>query len=192
VQTPHNFEANRVLSTRLATLSMMVAVIFTGLNEQMGTAQTAAESPQSYASRWRSLMSGETEIIRVDGDRVYVETVLSQALHDRGAFALADLKRQEQGYRGTLRDQRPWNYTTALDNTATVIAGTLKSPSAPPVQTPVRYNVCTVELDIEISLLTPGRIEGRVKDYPAKTKFDARRCKANKEPVWIAFTWIPE
>lgn len=46
----------------------------------------------SFPARWKSLQSGTSKVLRRDGDRIYVETVLSEAQKNAGCFFLSDLK----------------------------------------------------------------------------------------------------
>jgi S1-C subfamily serine protease len=45
--------------------------------------------------RWKSLTSGATKVVRRDGDRIYVETVLPDAQKNVGCFNMADLQQKE-------------------------------------------------------------------------------------------------
>jgi S1-C subfamily serine protease len=47
-----------------------------------------------FPRQWKSLTSGATKILRRDGDRLYVETLLPEAEKNAGCFDLADLQKQ--------------------------------------------------------------------------------------------------
>ena len=49
-------------------------------------------SEGAFPTHWKSLTSGSTKILRRDGDRLYVETVLSEAQRNAGCFSMADLQ----------------------------------------------------------------------------------------------------
>jgi len=54
-------------------------------------------------------------------------------------------------------------------------------------------NRVTDETAIEITNVTPTRIEGRAMARPKGTKFDCKKGEFSKPPSeWENFTWIPE
>src|SRR5262249_3542415 len=61
------------------------------------------QQSEGFPARWKSLSSGTTKIIRRDGDRMYVETILPDAEKQAGCFTIADLKKQGNGYSGTVK-----------------------------------------------------------------------------------------
>ena len=70
-----------------------------------------------FPSRWKSLESGTTKIIRRDGDRMYVETVLPDAQKNVGCFALADLQENTGVFSGAFRTKCVCQYTSGLGYT---------------------------------------------------------------------------
>jgi S1-C subfamily serine protease len=56
------------------------------------------EQNEGFPSRWKSLATGTTKVIRRDDDRLYIETILPEASKQAGCFTLADLKKQGDGY----------------------------------------------------------------------------------------------
>src|SRR5260370_31041496 len=54
----------------------------------------------SFPTRWRSLLTGTTKIIRRDGDIIYVETLLPEAQKNAGCFNLAELQKNGDIFSG--------------------------------------------------------------------------------------------
>ncbi len=129
-------------------------------------------SSQEYPTRWKSLLTGTTKLLRFEGDYLYVETVPNMA---GVQFVLAELKRDGQQYAGTNRERFTCQYPDlwiGWDN--------------PHSQT------CQFEAGIRIRLLSSSRIEGELQGGPSNTKFDCKKCQWSKPLVWRPFTWIPE
>ncbi len=127
-------------------------------------------------TRWKSLATGTTKILRSDGDNLYVETILSDQQKQHGAFALAELKKSGDRYVGRGRVSLVCSYMTGLG-----------------VYRHEELNRCTDDYEIEISLLTSTRIEGTAQDRLKGTKLDCKKCRFSTEArVRTAFTWIPE
>jgi hypothetical protein len=127
-------------------------------------------------TRWRSLMSGSTKIIRRDGDRIYVESVLPDAEKKEGCFNLSELQKQGDIFSGTGRTSCVCQYTKGLG----AYERTYSS----------RF---TDQWEIEITKIGPTRIEGRATSHPAGTKFDCQKGTYSKPATeWQTFTWIPE
>ncbi len=130
----------------------------------------------SFPTRWRSLQSGTTKVIRRDGDRIYVETVMSEAQKNAGCFILSDLQKKGDIFSGSVRSSCVCEYTRGLGAYARTFT-----------------NRVTDEASIEISSITPTRIEGRSTVRPKGTKFDCKKGEFSKPPSeWQSFTWIPE
>lgn len=130
----------------------------------------------SFPTRWKSLQTGTTKILRRDGDRIYVETVLSEAQKNAGCFFLSDLQKKGDIFSGTFRYSCVCEYTRGLG----VYARTFT-------------NRVTDETSIEITSIAPTRIEGRGMARPKGTKFDCKKREFSKPPSeWEKFTWIPE
>ncbi len=129
-----------------------------------------------FPTRWKSLTSGTTKIIRRDGDRVYVETVLPEAEKNAGCFTLAELQKKGELYAGTTRASCVCQYQPAFEFA-------------------YKTNRYTSEVSIEISEMTPTRIEGRTPVPPNGAKIDCKKGRYSKpesDCPMVAFTWIPE
>jgi len=130
----------------------------------------------SFPTHWKSLTTGTTKVLRRDGDRIYVETVLSEAQKNAGCFFLSDLQKKGDIFGGTVRSSCVCAYTRGLGAYAQNFT-----------------NRFTDETAIELISVTPTRIEGRAMARPKGTKFDCRKAEFSKPPSeWENFTWIPE
>jgi S1-C subfamily serine protease len=130
----------------------------------------------AFPKRWRSLQSGTTKLIRRDGDRIYVETVLPDQDKSAGCFNLADLQKKGDTFVGTGRTSCVCQYTKGLGGYARAYS-----------------NKYTVDYEVEITTVGPTRIEGRDKEVPKGTKLDCQKGSYSKPASeWVAFTWIPE
>lgn len=130
----------------------------------------------AFPTRWKSLVSGTSKIVRRDGDRIYVETVLTDALKNAGCFNLSELQKKDDIFSGTTRSSCVCQYTRGLGAYARNLTN--------------RVNDQTT---IEITKITPTRIEGRGMVRPAGTKFDCSKGTYNKPlSEWETFAWIPE
>jgi S1-C subfamily serine protease len=129
-----------------------------------------------FPRRWKSLVSGTTKIVRRDGDRIYVETILPDEAKNAGCFNLSELQKQGGIFTGTGRYSCVCQYTRGLGLYARTYT-----------------NRFTDQWGIEITSIGPTRIEGRVMEHPKGTKFDCRKGSYSRPPSeWQPFTWIHE
>lgn len=63
---------------------------------------------EGFPREWRSLISGRKKTIRLDGDRVYVETVLPEGESKVGCSMIAELQKQGEVYTGVNRYHCLW------------------------------------------------------------------------------------
>jgi hypothetical protein len=130
----------------------------------------------SFPARWKSLQSGTTKVLRRDGDRIYVETLLPEAQKNAGCFNLAELHKKGDVFTGKGRYSCVCQYTKGLGAYARNFT-----------------NRVTDETVVEITNVGPTRIEGRSMVRPKGTKFDCKKGEFSKPPSeWQDFTWIPE
>ena len=135
-----------------------------------------ADQQHAYP-RWRSLKSGTTKILRFEGDYLYIEVVMSDESKRRGDFILQELRKVSETYIGTSRERFTCTYRWKGNNF---------------------YNGCFNEGRIELTFVTPTRIEGKSSSpsMPRGAKFDCRRCewKKKRSAGWVQtdFVWIPE
>jgi len=130
----------------------------------------------AFPSHWKSLTSGTTKIVRRDGDRLYVETVLPDAQKNAGCFNMSDLQQKGDTFSGTGRTSCVCQYTKGLGAYARTYTNTF-----------------TGQYEIEITKLSPTRIEGRTTVPPKDSKLDCKKGAYSKpSSEWEAFVWIPE
>src|SRR6266849_3239711 len=106
----------------------------------------------SFPTRWRSLLSGTTKVIRRDGDRIYVETLLPEAQKNAGCFNLAELQKNGDVFSGKNRYSCVCEYTKGLGVYARTFTNRVSDETAE-----------------EITKLGPTRIEGRSMVRPKGT-----------------------
>jgi hypothetical protein len=121
-------------------------------------------APVGYPARWKSMTSGSVRTLRFEGEYIYGETVLSDQVVKAGAFFLMEAKKVSDKYVGRT-------------NGRLVSAQGGKS--------------CTVTWPIELTLVTPERIEGRGFVPPANAKMNWDTCTYLPPADWVTFTWIP-
>jgi hypothetical protein len=124
----------------------------------------AAGSNSGFPNRWKSMTSGTIRTLRFEGDYIYGEAVLSEAAAKAGAFGLMDVKKDGDKYIGKV-------------NRRLVSQDGSKS--------------CSMSSPIELTLVSPERIEGRIFIPPPNSKVDWTACTFSPPADWQAFTWIP-
>jgi len=132
--------------------------------------QTPIATTSTFPRLWRSLSSGTTKAIRIDGDYLYIETELPNERKAAGNFVIAELKKNGSTYEGRTRSRLSCSWDRLTQGT----------------------NVCSDDTAIEITLLTPSRIEGWAMAHPQGTAFDCGRCRYSKPARKEVFTWIPQ
>ena len=148
------------------------------LRAKLGRVPEFFSKSGGFPVRWKSLASGTTKLLRVEGERIYIETVLPQELQNQGDFILAEVVKQGEKYVGTITERHAcqgWSYW-----------GFWKRGNSNYV------NTCTASWDIELASVTATRIEGRAESPAKGAKFDCGKCSFSKKPVWTPFVWIPE
>jgi S1-C subfamily serine protease len=137
------------------------------------------QQSDSLPTRWKSLLSGTTKIIRRDGEHIYVETVLPEAAKQAGCFNMADLQKKGDNYSGTGKESCICQYQKRRGSPLSALYDTFTN----------RY---ANEWPIEITKLTPTRIEGVATGEPEDAKFNCEKRTYSKPPVQRPFVWIPE
>jgi hypothetical protein len=135
-------------------------------------APASIEAPKSetgganseFPTRWKSMTSGSIRTLRFQGEYIYGETALPEAAAKAGAFYLMEVKKDNDKYVGKV-------------NARIVRQDAGKS--------------CSLTSPIELTLVTPDRIEGRGIAPPPNAKLDWDTCTYSPPPDWQAFAWIP-
>jgi hypothetical protein len=131
------------------------------------------QQSEGFPVRWKSLASGTTKIVRRDGDRIYVETILPEAAKQAGCFTLADLKKQGDVYSGNVKHNCICQY---YDKWRRVN----------------KTNRVSEESPFEISTLSLNRIEGWSMAPPKDATYDCAKGSYTKPLIHQPFVWIPE
>jgi hypothetical protein len=95
---------------------------------------------------------------------VYGETILPEVAVKAGAFTLIDIKKDGDKYTGKV-------------NIRAIRAD--------------RGASCTANEPIELTLVTPDRIEGRILSPPLNAKLNWSTCEFDPSASWQDFAWIP-
>jgi hypothetical protein len=126
------------------------------------------QQAESFPSRWKSLLTGTTKVIRRDGDRLYVETMWPEPAKQAGCFTTADLKKNGDGYSGMVKTSCVCQYSGFRTN---------------------RYSIDSPQV---ITMFTPTRIEGWSMAPPEGAQLDCKKGTYTKPFVRKNFVWIPE
>jgi hypothetical protein len=124
----------------------------------------AAGSNSGFPSHWKSMTSGIVRTLRFEGEYIYGEAVLTEAAAKAGAFGLMDVKKDGDKYIGKI------NRRIVSQNGG---------------------RSCSMSSPIELTLVSPERIEGRVFTPPPNSNTDWTACTFSPPADWQAFTWIP-
>jgi serine protease Do len=142
-------------------------------NRLTGIASTL--SKPGLPSRWKSLVSGSSKVLRIFGEHVYIEDVLSTERVNAGEFAIAELRKDSTGYSGVLRSHLRCPKTKPWSNEVTGYSGW-----------------CSEEAPFRITLLSPARIEGEVMAYGESDWVRCPSCTHSTKPQMFPFAWIPD
>lgn len=138
------------------------------VSAQPASAPATIEAPGSdasgFPSRWKSMNTGTVRTIRMDGEYVYAEVVLSDAAAKAGMFVLTETKQDGDKYSGKTNERL------------------LKSATGPS---------CSITNPIEFTLVAPARIEGRSFSAPTGATLDWNTCTYSQPDAWQEFVWIP-
>ncbi|MEW6208741.1 MAG: S1C family serine protease [Acidobacteriota bacterium] len=145
------------------------AITLDQMNAKLGKGYDES-GPQGFPRRWKSLTSGTVKLIKIQDDYVYVETIPVSGT-PVGSI-LSEMKKQGEKYVGVTRERFECWYYNFLRQ--------------------YKENICPLETQIEITKLSPTRIEGRSQTVPQGAKLDCDKCKYNKSFEWKDFVWIPE
>jgi hypothetical protein len=123
-----------------------------------------SNSNSGFPTRWKSMTSGRVFTIRFEGEYIYVETVVPEAAAKAGVFFLTEAKKDGDKYVGKANGRM------------------VRAEGGPS---------CAVSGNIEFTLVTPNRIEGRGSTPPPNAKLDWDTCLYTPAPDWQSFVWIP-
>lgn len=134
------------------------------------SASVGATAPQ-WPIVWQSLQSSATRRLRISDSYITGENDLPPEHLRAGAFSRWDVKKTGSRWAGKSYQARPCR--VAAD------------PS-----TPVTTKICKVQADVELFLVTPDRIEGRIENLDG---FSCEICGVPKDrnSLWNDFVWVP-
>lgn len=134
-------------------------------------APVSIEAPKSetasanggFPARWKSMTTGSVRTLRFEGEYIYGEAVMTDEAAKAGTFALMDVKKDGDKYVGKVSQK--------------IVSREGKS--------------CLFNRQIELTLVTPDRIEGRLLSPPSNAKVDWSTCAVSPAADWQGFSWIP-
>jgi hypothetical protein len=129
------------------------------------TPKSGTENSNSgFPAHWKSMTDGTVRTLRFEGEYIYGEQEFSEAAAKAGEFSLVDVKRDVEKYVGKMNRR---------------------------VASPDGGASCAGSWPIELTLVTPSRIEGRVYSPPPNATTDWRACTYSPQSEWQPFSWIP-
>jgi hypothetical protein len=123
-----------------------------------------ANANSGYPARWKSMTTGSVRTLRFEGEYVYGEAVMAEAAAKAGAFTLMDVKKTGDKFVGKMNGR---------------------------FVTPDGSKSCAETWPVELTLVTPNRIEGRAFTAPVNAELDWKSCTYSLPAGWQDFTWIP-
>ena len=123
-----------------------------------------ADANTEHPTRWKSMMNGSIRTLRFEGEYIYGETLLPEASANAGAYYLMEVKKDGDKYAGKIN----WHILSGAGGKS-----------------------CSGSSDIELTLVSPKRIEGRVVAPSRDGKVDWDKCTFSPPLDWHDFNWIP-
>lgn len=117
-----------------------------------------------FPSKWKSMTTGSVRTLRFEENYIYGEVILPEAAVKAGAFTLLELKKEGDKFTGQVNAK-----FVRQDGGAS----------------------CPGQGQIQLTLVTPQRIEGRLFVPPPSAKIDWSKCSFSSNSEWQDFTWIP-
>src|SRR5258708_1252977 len=133
--------------------------------------RSESQASLSLPPVWKSLDNARLKSVTVFGDSIVITSNLTDAEQDAGCFVLANLQKKGQAYSGIE------NYECICTRRDPRHVGTVR-----------RFQLVS---QMELSLVTPSRIEGRIMREPEGAKFNCAEGKYDKPPSWLSFVLIP-
>lgn len=139
--------------------------------------KTDVFTASDYPVLWKSLTaSWDRQFkLRFEGEYIYGETLWNEQQR-KFFFDRIEIKKESTGYKGLDRFIATCSWTTW----------------APFVGEESKYARCPFEFKLELTSITPSRIEGRIFSAPRDAKMDCGKCLYSKPFVWAPFIWIPQ
>lgn len=126
--------------------------------------EASRDANNAYPTRWKSMVNGSIRTLRFEGEYIYGETIMREDVAKAGAYVLMDVKKAGDKYVGTTN----WRLVSGPGGKS-----------------------CSGTSNIELTLVTPARIEGRTFSPSRDGKIDWDKCTFSPAPDWQPFSWIP-
>jgi hypothetical protein len=133
----------------------------------------ATATPAPGAGTWKFTQAPDAKwTIKIDEHYLYGERILPDSRVQVGDFDTVDVKKQGDKYVGTQR-----------------MRVTFKLPDSR-ARGGYRMKTCRWDFGVELTLVSPGRIEGRWEGYGRDSKIDHKDCSRSGQRIWEEATWI--
>jgi hypothetical protein len=135
------------------------------------------ESPkpaqEEFPRLWKSATTGVRLILRYDGEHLFAEGVVTPEQRQAGWYFNSTLTRVGSEFKGLWRSNAVCQSWSSLW---------------------LRWDTkqCYFEDPLEISFVSPSRIEGKAYFVPFKNSGKCSCDRDTKKATWKSFTWIPE
>jgi len=162
------------LRSSIADLVDEVINDYLAVNPKGGPVTTITTDPSDLLllpSTWKSLTTGDIKVLSVFEDHILLTTLLTPTQDVAGCLSLAYLQKKDQLYTGAER------FDCICTRQDTGHVGTVK-----------RF---TVAHEMELSSITPMKIEGRIMTEPDGASFDCAKETYDKPQTWRPFSWVP-
>lgn len=126
------------------------------------------------SNRWKSVNNGTVYLMQFNPDSIRMEAELSGEARQHGEAVSGTLTRQGGKYRGTLIDA------------STCGLGKQSNPKS------VKKRTCSFRFGIELSVITPNKIEGLLEAPPPEAELDCAKCRWSRSLNLNPLTLIPQ
>jgi hypothetical protein len=126
--------------------------------------RTETGENMGFPSKWKSMATGTIRALRFETNYIYGEVLMPDAAAKVGAFTLLELKKEGEKYAGKVNFK---------------------------IVRPDGGASCSFQSPMELTLVTPERIEGHTQQPPPNAKVDWATCSVTPAPVRLDFVWIP-
>lgn len=165
---PINYARGLLSSSQALTLQQLQGQLLGSAESDISPA-----SESHFPIHWKDVQSGSMYKLRRNGELIYIELVLPAAWHQPRDFGMAELKKNGDRYVGTLRWTRGCTFPSRLDSSAVA-------------------KFCSFSFQLELTSITPTRIEGFTVGPPPSANFNCRHCKHSLGTTRQKLILIPE
>jgi hypothetical protein len=151
------------MSTAFHRVLVLLLLTVVGFSAQQKTEPATAQV-------WISVSGPERYTIQFEGDTIHAERVHMGEQVAAGVFP----------------------QTIEAHKSGTLYVGKAQEGGSCAYSGKLKHHACTIEQEIEFSLVTSTRIEGTILAPPAGAKFDCQKCQYSQPNKIQKFAWIPE